>query len=284
MGKNKRKIFNMCDLICGTYFKHQCRTRIGDYSDERTPIFDYKESEEGHESHVFCKPEFLQLLKDSKLLKDGPFSLVTHNSDINFTEEYVEAVLEFFPEIDHWYTQNLLWEHPKVSPIPIGIANPKWSHGNQDRFKKIMEEHNEKDNLYYANFNISTNPPERVNCYKQLCIEPSIDYPNAASIEDHDKFVNETQDDYLRNISKSFFVVSPDGNGKDCHKTWEALYMKSIPIVKRWHGAERFKKLGIPMLIVDEWSEFKDLSLSEEVYNDLWGSFDPLSLNFDFFK
>ena len=82
-----------------------------------------------------------------------------------------------------------------------------------------------------------------------------------------------TQEDYLRNISKSFFAVSPDGNGKDCHKTWEALYMKSIPIVKRWHGTERFKKLGIPMLMVDEWSEFKDLSLSEEVYNDLWNNF-----------
>ena len=27
------------------------------------------------------------------------------------------------------------------------------------------------------------------------------------------------------------------------------------------------------MLIVDEWSEFKDLSLSEEVYNDLWNNF-----------
>ena len=274
----------MCDLICGTYFKHQCRTRISNYVDERTPIFDYKESKDGREDYVFCKPEFLQLLYDSKLLKDGPFTLVTHNSDINFTEEYVEAVLEFFPDIDHWYTQNLLWEHPKVSPIPIGIANPKWSHGSQDRFKKIMEEHNKKDNTYYANFNISTNPPERINCYKQLGIESPTDYPNAASIKDHDKFVNNSQEDYLRKMSKSLFTVSPDGNGKDCHKTWEALYMKSIPIVKRWHGAERFKKLGIPMLIIDDWSEFKDLSLSEELYSDLWGSFDSFSLNFDFFK
>lgn len=73
-------------------------------------------------------------------MKKGPFTLVTHNSDINFTEEYVNAVVEFFPEMKYWYTQNLLCEHPKVSPIPIGIANPKWSHGNQDRFKKIMDE------------------------------------------------------------------------------------------------------------------------------------------------
>jgi hypothetical protein len=274
----------MCDLICGTYFKHQCRTRISNYIDERTPVFEFTEAEEGHENYVYCKPEFMQLLKDSKLLKDGPFTLITHNSDINFDEEYVEAVLEFFPEIEHWYTQNLLYEHPKVSPIPIGIANPRWSHGNQERFKKIIGENNKKDNAYYANFNVSTNPSERTECYKQLGIESPTDYPNATSIEEHNKFVNKTQEKYLRNIAKSFFTVSPDGNGKDCHKTWEALYMKSIPIVKRWHGAERFKELGIPMLIVDNWSEFKDLDLCEDLYLSLWGEFKPSFLNFDLFK
>ena len=130
-------------FLCGTYFKHQCSTRVSNYIDERTPVFDFKEDQEGYKDFVFCKPEFLQLLKDSKLMKDEPFTLVTHNSDINFTEDYVNAVVEFFPKIKHWYTQNLLCEHPKVSPIPIGIANPKWSHGNQERFQKIMNEDNE---------------------------------------------------------------------------------------------------------------------------------------------
>ena len=147
-----------------------------------------------------------------------------------------------------------------------------------------MEEHNKKDNAYYANFNISTNPPERINCYKQLGIESPTDYPNGASIKDHDKFVNNSQEDYLRKMSKSLFTVSPDGNGKDCHKTWEALYMKSIPIVKRWHGAERFKKLGIPMLIIDDWSEFKDLDLCKDTYLSLWKDFKISSLNFGLFK
>lgn len=271
-------------FLCGTYFKHQCSTRVSNYIDERTPVFDFKEDQEGYKDFVFCKPEFLQLLKDSKLMKDEPFTLVTHNSDINFTEDYVNAVVEFFPKIKHWYTQNLLCEHPKVSPIPIGIANPKWSHGNQERFQKIMDEDNEKNTLYYANFNVSTNPTARLECYKKLGIEPDTEYPNAASIKDHDDFVNSTQDDYLRNISKSYFTISPDGNGKDCHKTWEALYMKSIPIVKRWHGAERFKKLGIPMIILDDWSEFHDLDLCEDVYGSIWKDFKLSSLKFKLFK
>ena len=271
-------------FLNGTYFKHECKVQLTDYKDERTPVFKLKVDDNIKNNFVFCKPEFLQLFEKSRAIGSSEFTLVTHNSDINFTYEYVKAVIEFFPKMQHWYTQNLLCEHPKVSPIPIGIANPKWSHGNQDRFKKIINEKNKKDNLYYANFNISTNPTERNYCYECLGIEAPTSYPDAASIKDHDDFVNHTQENYLRDISKSYFTVSPDGNGKDCHKTWEALYMKSIPIVKKWYGVERFKKLGIPMIIINDWSEFKDLKLDKNLYDSIWGDFKVESLNFDLFK
>ncbi len=74
------------------------------------------------------------------------------------------------------------------------------------------------------------------------------------------------------------------GNGLDCHKTWEAIYMKSIPIVTRWYGVEKFKQMGIPILIIDDWSELKDLDLSEDNYKNIWGGFDVNSLNFNLFK
>ncbi len=272
------------NFLNGTYFKHQCKVQLTDYKDERTPSFKLKVDEDIENNFVFCIPEFLQLFEKSRTIGSSEFTLVTHNSDINFTYEYVKAVVELFPKMQHWYTQNLLCEHPKVSPIPIGIANPRWSHGNKDRFKKIIEENNEKDNLYYANFNVSTNPKERNYCYKCLEIESPVIYPDAISIKDHDDFVNDTQEKYLRDISKSYFTVSPDGNGKDSHKTWEALYMKSIPIVKKWYGAERFKKLGIPMIILDDWSQFKDLKLNKNLYDSIWGDFKIESLNFDLFK
>ena len=34
------------------------------------------------------------------------------------------------------------------------------------------------------------------------------------------------------NIKKFTFVLSPFGNGMDCHRTWEALSLGSIPIIK----------------------------------------------------
>jgi hypothetical protein len=48
-------------------------------------------------------------------------------------------------------------------------------------------------------------------------------------------------------------VVSPFGNGFDCHRTWEALVLGCIPIV-RTSGLDPLYE-GLPVLIVDNWSD-----------------------------
>jgi hypothetical protein len=49
------------------------------------------------------------------------------------------------------------------------------------------------------------------------------------------------------------FVVSPEGIGMDCHRTWEAILLGCIPIVKRNAISTIFEKL--PVLVVDDWNE-----------------------------
>jgi hypothetical protein len=49
------------------------------------------------------------------------------------------------------------------------------------------------------------------------------------------------------------FVISPHGNGLDCHRTWEALALGCIPIVKRSPIDKLYEDL--PVLIVKEWSD-----------------------------
>lgn len=279
-------------FLCGTYFKRLCKIQITDYRDARTPEFSIKEDEGLDNNYIFCKPEYLSTLSThasiGAIKLPNKFKLITHNSDINFGANEINFILNLFPNIEHWYTQNLVIDHPKVSPIPIGIANPKWSHGNQKRFLKIQDQNIEKTDKVYVNFNISTNPSARKDCINKLGADYPLqlqeDYPNAASINNHDNFVNSTQEKYLTDIAQSYFTVSPIGNGRDCHKTWEALYMKSIPIVTRWCGVEKFKEMGIPLLIIDDWSEFKDLDLSEKTYKEIWRDFNPTSLNFNLFK
>ena len=58
---------------------------------------------------------------------------------------------------------------------------------------------------------------------------------------------------YLRDLAQSEFVISPRGNSLDCHKTWEALYLGAIPIVKTSELDPLYKNL--PVLIVKDWSD-----------------------------
>lgn len=56
-----------------------------------------------------------------------------------------------------------------------------------------------------------------------------------------------------KNMTDFAFVLSPFGNGMDCHRTWEALLCGCIPIVRSSVFNELFE--GLPVLIVENWSD-----------------------------
>jgi len=56
--------------------------------------------------------------------------------------------------------------------------------------------------------------------------------------------------------SQYSFVISPHGNGLDCHRTWEALVLGCIPIVKKSKLDSLYTDL--PVLIVDKWSDVNE--------------------------
>jgi hypothetical protein len=57
-------------------------------------------------------------------------------------------------------------------------------------------------------------------------------------------------------VERSKFVVSPPGNGYDCHRTWEAIYLGAVPIVLKEYWP--FQKYRLPVLVVDTWEEAFD--------------------------
>jgi hypothetical protein len=61
------------------------------------------------------------------------------------------------------------------------------------------------------------------------------------------------------------FVLSPHGNGLDCHRTWEALVLGCIPIVKTSKIDKLYEEL--PVLIVNDWSDIS-YHLLETTVND----------------
>jgi hypothetical protein len=67
-----------------------------------------------------------------------------------------------------------------------------------------------------------------------------------------------------KNMTQFAFVLSPFGNGLDCHRTWEALLCGCIPIVR----TNVFKKLfeELPVLMVEKWEDVTFELLKQTVY------------------
>lgn len=68
---------------------------------------------------------------------------------------------------------------------------------------------------------------------------------------------------YYANLASHRFVLSPEGNGVDCYRTWEALYLGAIPIVMSSPATSAFADL--PILFTEDYSE-----LSEDYLEQRW--------------
>ena len=72
---------------------------------------------------------------------------------------------------------------------------------------------------------------------------------------------------YFSALPSYKFVISPEGNGVDCHRHYEALIAGCIPIVEHNPLIEK-KYEGCPILYTKDYSEITEAYL-ERVYNDI---------------
>ena len=79
--------------------------------------------------------------------------------------------------------------------------------------------------------------------------------------------VQDTRIDYLNflsNLSQHKFVLCPRGNAIDCHRNWEVLYMRRVPVMKRYPYLEKLFR-DWPVLFVDKYTDItEDLLLENE--------------------
>ena len=82
------------------------------------------------------------------------------------------------------------------------------------------------------------------------------------------------------NIKKFTFVLSPFGNGMDCHRTWEALSLGSIPIIKGNGFSKMFEDL--PVLVVDNWEQITEELLHQtiELFKTKQFNYEKLKLSY----
>ncbi|MCR5614444.1 hypothetical protein [Treponema sp.] len=197
---------------------------------------------------VFVSSWKLEKFNEEVLLKiNRPFVLLTHQGDVNIKSELHKEILKN-KYLVHWFAQNCELTSKKITPLPIGLED-RWRHnaGALKDFKKGKYKNNVKQPKIIFGFSINTNPESRAPCYMALCKNK-----NAQQI-----YRPLTCHLYRRKLSKYMFVASPAGNGLDCHRTWEAIYLGVVPIVESNSMNRYFKSLGLPMVLIDKtkWNE-----------------------------
>ena len=85
---------------------------------------------------------------------------------------------------------------------------------------------------------------------------------------------NQSRSDYWVECSKYAFVVSPFGNGLDCIRTWEALCLGCIVIVKTSPLDKLYTEL--PVAIIREWTD-----INEQLLNSILLDFSNKTFNME---
>lgn len=196
------------------------------------------------------------------------FIVITHNGDRpNFNEDVVNMMPDI---IYHCFAQSALVNHTRVTPLPAAIESLRYfNSGFVVRFfsKFLVSKNKKKLSRIFYLFNPQTNPVERL---------PALEYAQKNPL--CDTFVDWVS--ALRHavtLSKYKFVLSPAGNGPDGHRTWEALYLRTVPILKNSVFARYHKEHGLPILIINDWTD-----LDRYTENELKDTYEALMREADF--
>lgn len=183
-----------------------------------------------------------------------PYVIVSHNSDDAAPGVYAKYLED--PKILAWFAQNYDGTaHVKMHPIPIGLANGHWAHGNVKTLEKVANLGLAKKHLVYMNIAVQTFPKERQVVWNH--------FANSRFCLREEQVAHEP---FLKSVASASFVVAPRGNGLDTHRLWEALYLNSVPIVKSSSIDGLYE--GLPVLVVRDWKEVSEDFLKQAKFGE----------------
>lgn len=289
-----------CKFISSRGLMKSCKihTFLPKSSTNTIEHYDFRTLEEGETVYVCGSaiPHFRTLFNEIHCA----FILVTGDSDKSCPGDMFSSHEDFLSFVEHpkiirWYSQNCIPNHPKIMQIPIGLdyhtlsndlTNPvlgsiesigshwwgdKMSPLDQElKLKRIANKAKplvERKLQAYSNFHFLMTTKfgqDRLLAKAQIPAECVFYEPEKCPRLQTWKIQ-----------AKSAFVVSPQGNGLDCHHTWEALCLGCIPIVKTSPLDPLYK--GLPVWIVQEWSDVNLTAMSrilqefdEKMKNGQW--------------
>jgi hypothetical protein len=235
-------------FISGDTFQRQCDVSINKFN-----VLRLSENETPQRPKIFfVSADNVGLILDSIISKrirtsGKTHTLVIHNGDNLPSHDEFEILTSVFRRI---YSVNWLGSSSFATPLPIGLENRNLLQNGRLRYfrdahQRGLPDLEHRSDSIIANFSLHTNSTERDQA---LSCALKANLPVVTE-------KTENLEQYFSLIANSKYVLSPPGNGPDCHRTWEALTLGAIPIVKRDYWP--FSNLPLPVIQVDEWADIQ---------------------------
>jgi hypothetical protein len=164
-------------------------------------------------------------------------------------------------KILHCFSWNTTITHSKLTTLPIGLNFKRQYNSIISILRENVEIKNDK--LLCFNCNLNTDKDrlflKKVIENKMNSYCDKLEYIPFLKTEIIHSFIEgkikvDITDPTCYNEWRQYkFILSPQGAGLDCHRTWEALIIGTIPIVKSSSIDDIY--FDLPLLIVKDWNE-----------------------------
>lgn len=186
------------------------------------------------------------LLKLCSLLPNNQFIIFTGEEDTPIDEH-----ITLPPNVLMVYAVNALYNTDRIAPFPYGLQRRIGPDPRLDvMLDNVLEDRKVTPNkLLYLNCGIGRNPDRQY-----LANFSTNDWVTTRFDKDSKFFPYDRYQDFLDEIRDHKFMLCPRGHGMDCHRNWESLYLRRVPVMKDHPYFRRLMK-GFPVLFVNDWPE-----------------------------
>lgn len=191
-------------------------------------------------------------------------SLLPKNKFIIFTSHEdtpIDIHIEVPTNVLAIYAVNAKYHDYKVLPFPYGVQRKL---GPNDFRHEILKQEIgkiiEPTKLLYINCGIERNK-ER----DYLINFQNLPWVTTRFDKNSKYFPYNKYKDFLDELRKHKFMLCPQGHGMDCHRNWESLYMRRVPIMLKHPYFERLMAPW-PVLFVNQWSDITPQLLEDSDY------------------
>lgn len=156
------------------------------------------------------------------------------------------------------FAANAVGFKDKLYSFPYGVGRKLHQQDNRHSILlEAMEEDPKPRKLLYINHSEHTNLSVRGNIREMFS---GISYATIGQRLGYREYLKELQDHK--------FMICPQGNGVDCHRNWEVLYLKRVPIMLKNEYLQELYK-DYPVLWVEDFGKINKTLLSdaEELYD-----------------